>query len=67
MGLILVEYEPKPSHTDLIRTKFPDFVQNLAVLDWAGVGDHPEELRVLSEFGHFASGVGDQSSGRCQN
>ena len=30
MGSILVEYEPEPSHMDLIRTIFHDFVLNLA-------------------------------------
>ena len=30
VGSILVEYEPKPSHMDLIRTRFHDFEPNLA-------------------------------------
>ena len=33
MGLILVEYQLKRSHTDLIRTKFCDFCLILARLD----------------------------------
>ena len=30
VGSILVEYQPKPSHMDLIRTRFHDFRPNLA-------------------------------------
>ena len=30
MGWILAEYHPERRHMDLIRTKFHDFVQNLA-------------------------------------
>ena len=31
VGSILVEYEPEPSHVDLIQTNFPDFVPNLNI------------------------------------
>ena len=31
VGSILVEYEPEPSHLDLIQTNFPDFVPNLDI------------------------------------
>ena len=35
MGWILVEYEPKPSHGDLIQINFLDFVPNLGqILPW---------------------------------
>ena len=30
MGSILAEYQPKPSHMDMIQTNFHDFVPNLA-------------------------------------
>ena len=32
VGSILVEYEPKPSHMDLIRTRFHDFCPNSGIL-----------------------------------
>ena len=51
MGSILVEYEPEPSHVDLIRTNFLDFVPNL------GWGTTQFELKVLSgTMGHGTMG-----------
>ena len=51
MGSILVEYEPEPSHGDLIQTNFPDFVPNL------GWGTIQFEFKVLSESGIWDHGT----------
>ena len=53
MGSILVEYEPKPSHMDLIRTRFHDIDPNLAFYNLHIC--YIENIHLL--YGHYISAV----------